>query len=692
MGKSGRKKNKGRKGKLARPPKRKKVPPAAYPRELSPAEAERVFGNLDEEMEELEAEDAGGGSGSKPGKPLTPDGVDPSMLHSRRYQKFQGHVRALRETLPEGKESFEVADLPDLKWRQWLTRFCIKYENGELPEWQRIALEGIGFNWKRGRRRKPKAKKAAKLRKPPPEPAWVKHVKELEAWIEAHGPDGALLRLGGKPLSWLRRAAKRYAGGSLKEKERAALEELGWDLRDLAATTDWNAWPQGYFAYWKHLGPGDPPEEVERTEQSARNWAYRQRKLREAGELPAWKVRLLDALDFDWTTATRDTVRKSWLEKLDRYLELRARRGEPVPRGVLKEAGLAAWAGRVRQAYAENTMDPKLREIFEARGFDFNPAERQAKRYEARWNRYYARLLEFKERFGHPMVPSSYVDDPKLGVWLARQRERWKLGKLEEEKVRRFEAIGVPHPLNRANRVVRGTHLSVWKKHYEALKELLDREHGGRVPRDAPLPFKMRSWLKRQAGVYEEGRLDPWQLDALRAIGFDPADAPSFPRVVSGLDAKKGAAKAARERAEANWEECFAKLEAFVAEHGHTLVPRSHPDRQLFTFVAKNRARFNAGELAPEKVERLKRLNFAFNAREVPTPAWMECYRRLQAYRAERGHTAVPRQYPPDQALAEFVAQQKQRGRKGMLRAEHIRLLDAVDFPWVNGERPVPKE
>jgi len=31
-------------------------------------------------------------------------------------------------------------------------------------------------------------------------------------------------------------------------------------------------------------------------------------------------------------------------------------------------------------------------------------------------------------------------------------------------------------------------------------------------------------------------------------------------------------------------------------------------------------------------------------------------YRRH--YRAERGHTAVPRQYPPDQALAEFVAQQ----------------------------------
>ena len=696
MAKSGGKKNKGRKGKLARPPKRKKVPSSgALPRELSPEEAERVFGGLDEglEAQETDGPSAGLNTGreelSASGRPLTPDGVDPSMLESRRYQKFQAQVRALREALPADLEHFEVADLPDLKWRQWLARHCVKYERGELPGWQRIALEGIGYNWKRGRRLKP-----AKERKPPPEPAWKKRVKALEPLVEAHGPDAALLRLDAKLWGWLRRAAKQGVDGVLPEEQRAALEAFGWDLRELAETVGLNTWRDAYFAYWKHLADGEPPVDSERTEDSVRIWASRQRTLRERGELPGWKIRLLDALDFDWTQAsTLEAVRRSWLEKLDRYLALRDRYGEPVPTRVLREAKLKAWLPRVRKAYAENTMDPKLREVFEERGFDFDTAAR----YEARWDHHYERLLAFKERFGHAMVPATYAEDRELGTWLARQRERWKHGKLSEDKVRRFEAIGVPHPATRKDRVARGTNLSSWKSRYEELKALLDREHGGKVPAGSALPQNMRVWLKRQARRYRMGRLDEWEVEALRTIGFDPENPPMFPRTVGSRRAAskvgaEAAARANRERAERSWEEAFAKLEAFVAEHGHTLVPRSHPDRHLFGFVARNRARYNAGELEPERVERLKQLNFVFNAKEVPTLAWMECYRRLQAYRAEHGDSAVPRQYPLDQALAEFVAQQKQRGRKGRLLAEHIRLLDEVDFPWVNGERPRPKE
>ncbi len=46
----------------------------------------------------------------------------------------------------------------------------------------------------------------------------------------------------------------------------------------------------------------------------------------------------------------------------------------------------------------------------------------------------------------------------------------------------------------------------------------------------------------------------------------------------------------------------------------------------------------------------------------------------------------MPPNYPENQSLAEFVAQQKQRGHKGMLLAEHIRLLDSLDFPWTHGQ------
>ncbi len=524
--------------------------------------------------------------------------------------------------------------------------------------------------------------------------AWYAGVKDLEALIQAHGPDGALLRLDDATVALLRASLKQYAGGKLSEPKRELLEGLGLDLQDLAKTRDWLQWRRNFFAYWKRFGEGEPPVEAEVSENTVYRWIARQCALKGSGELEAWKTRLLEGLGLDWERPPRkpdrrDEVRRHWLEKLEVYLGLQARHGEPVPVAELDRARLRPWVARVREQYARGTLDPDLREIFAKRGFELDAGAAKRRRYEARWNRHIKRLLAFKERFGHPMVPATYSEDPKLGKWLAQQRERWSLGKLDPAKVRQLEEIGVPASRTREDRVGPGTHLSVWKKRYEALKALLEREHGGKVPRDAPLPEREKTWLKRQAMLYEKGRLDEWEVEALRAIGFDPAEAPEFPRIVSNLDALEAAAVARLEIARKEWERRFKKLEAFVAEHGHAQVSSTHPDRKLHLFVTRNRVLYRRGRLERDKIERLEGLGFVFDTETEPTAAWMACYERLKAYRAEHGDAAVPRQYPPDQALAEFVSQQKQRGRKGMLYESHIRLLDELDFPWVRGERPI---
>jgi hypothetical protein len=68
----------------------------------------------------------------------------------------------------------------------------------------------------------------------------------------------------------------------------------------------------------------------------------------------------------------------------------------------------------------------------------------------------------------------------------------------------------------------------------------------------------------------------------------------------------------------------------------------------------------------------------------------MQHYETLKSYRHTHGDSLVPRMYPQAPGLSEFVAQQRQRGRKGLLLAEHIRLLDALDFQW-SGACPVAK-
>ena len=48
-------------------------------------------------------------------------------------------------------------------------------------------------------------------------------------------------------------------------------------------------------------------------------------------------------------------------------------------------------------------------------------------------------LMEFKERFGHCEVPSTWTENPPLAKWVTVQRALQSVGKLDEERRRRLE-------------------------------------------------------------------------------------------------------------------------------------------------------------------------------------------------------------------------------------------------------------
>jgi hypothetical protein len=66
----------------------------------------------------------------------------------------------------------------------------------------------------------------------------------------------------------------------------------------------------------------------------------------------------------------------------------------------------------------------------------------------AAWNQCFEQLREFKVQFGHCRVPFSYSANPKLGLWVAKQRQHFKLQKegkpsqMTPERMRAFQRIG----------------------------------------------------------------------------------------------------------------------------------------------------------------------------------------------------------------------------------------------------------
>jgi hypothetical protein len=652
----GKRNKKRRKQQLSRPPKRGKQPQAVMPHfpDIEDAEGASIGAPA-------AYFDAPAASALSPREERPFGAVDPSMYQSTRYKKFRDTVESLRASLPDSVEQFATYDLPELQDRTWLTRYCIKKEAGKLPGWQQLILEKAGFNWVRGR--PPRPKSAVKKNK-------SKWAQAYEALIAACSADTTpmlgLLRCDEAHYKWLRRQISAIQAGKLSQAHREKLQALPFDFEAVCQDAGFGHWRTRFKAY----AAGQMP--------TAQRWAAHQAHARSQGDLPQWRIDALNALDFDWavkapaSSANKQDAQKKkearWRAKLDRYCELQAAHGPEAPFPVRVDGTIRPWVSRMRAMYKKGELRPEMVKEFKAKGFEFDGKAA----HKREWQGCYRKLCAFKEKFGHVQVPSSYCEDPALGKWFAIQQERMRKGILLPKKLAQLKALGVPARNASAGAKVPQSHISPWLKRFSEIQAILVAEHGGRLPVVGRFSERHRAWMKRQAKKMKSDMLEPWHIEKLESIGFDPQHLPEPPPQV-------------------NWGDRLERLRRFIQEHGHAQVPRGYADRKLGAFVEGIRGRKRKGRLNERELQDLREVGFVFSPNREVTPAWMREYAALKKFHQQHGHSNVPRAFPDNQPLAEFVAQQRQRGRKGKLLAEHIQLLDALDFRWVGAAQPVPK-
>jgi hypothetical protein len=239
-----------------------------------------------------------------------------------------------------------------------------------------------------------------------------------------------------------------------------------------------------------------------------------------------------------------------------------------------------------RKAGNSATLRPDRRMRLEAIGFVWKNSRPKGRE---RWERRFAQLCEFRNRFGHCYVPAKWGEDKAFGGWVHNQRAFKKKGTLSEERAARLEGVGFAWQ-QRFGAPSREAH---WDQMLARLDQFQQQHGHTEIPPGDPDTADLRRWMLNQREAGNSGTLRPDRRARLEAIRFVWKDS--------------------RREDRARWERRFAQLLEFRARFGHTRVAAKwREDIPFGTWVHNQRAFKRKGILSAERIRRLDEIGFTW--------------------------------------------------------------------------------
>ena len=313
-----------------------------------------------------------------------------------------------------------------------------------------------------------------------------------------------------------------------------------------------------------------------------------------------------------------------------------------------EDHALAYWIGRQRIYRNAGILRNYRREMLDAAGFPWKPGDR-------RWEEKFARLVKFKEKYGHTRVPRHWKGDGALGRWVEHQRARYRKGEMSADHKRRLKKLGFAWEIEEPTVEAHDQHM---ERMLERLKEYRAMYGHGTVLRSRDRA--LAEWLQQQRSYRSAG-----VMRKSRRQKMDEAGVPLKPE-------------------DGRWDEQFARLLAFKERFGHARVPAEYEeDQKLGSWTVWQRQHHRTGKLSAEHRRRLEEIGFAWGAgprAEERDRRTEEMLARLAAYRERHGQ--VPVTGARDASLTRWICLQRELRKAGKLTEDYCRRLDAAGFQW----------
>lgn len=474
---------------------------------------------------------------------------------------------------------------------------------------------------------------------------WEEGFRQLKLYVDQHGDarvpktfvmDGFTLGV------WVAVQRRGFSRGTMEVERRERLEALpGWSWDPFA-----DAWEEGFrwlLDYVAQKGNSLVPRSYVVDGYALGAWVKKQRGIYNRGELAAERERRLQELPgWSW-----DPFTEQWEEGFRQLCDYVKQRGNALVPHTFEFHGfnLGSWVAVQRRKYALGAISPdrQLR-LEELPGWKWATLK-------DKWEDGFQQLAKYVDVNGDARVPRFHVTDEgyRLGPWINVQRNAFKAGTLDPERVKRLQALPGWTFDTRADQ---------WEEGFQHLLEYVEQSGGADVPSSYTSAdgYRLGQWVGGQRNAYAKGTLPKDRENRLTAL-------PGW-----SWNSKRD-----------KWDQFLSLLIKYASENGNVRVPGAYEANglKLGVWVRVQRANFNRGVLNPERVRRLS---------EVPgwswdpfDTQWEQGFAKLVEYVAEHGDARVPGSYIIDGfRLGGWVQKQRNVFNKSNLDAERRSRLETL--------------
>ena len=187
-------------------------------------------------------------------------------------------------------------------------------------------------------------------------------------------------------------------------------------------------------------------------------WVYTQRTYHTQKKMRQDRRNLLDKIGFVWKVANHDPADgtsarvavddKKWNDQHEKLVEWRRNNGHcMVPSRYEQDQTLAYWVIKQRATDTMNKLRLDRKDMLDKLGFVWkgqfghNHNHNHNDKDEI-WHQSYEKLVEWKRKNGHCIVPQGYEQDKSLGKWVSRQRNRHGRGDMRQNRKDLLNGLG----------------------------------------------------------------------------------------------------------------------------------------------------------------------------------------------------------------------------------------------------------